>query len=559
MPVLREIIALLSVRTDAKAMKDAESRIFRLKTAVGGLVAGFATQKIFDTGEMAARFQDAKAIMEANGQTLDDLRAKAKGLYSDFDLVTNYNRANAFGLGPVFGQMLKVADASSKVLGEKQNFMLDSITRGLARQSSPILDNLAIIVKKRDLNPDEIMAAQGELVKSLEMTGKNALFVGEAMRQGQKQVDAAAKAGATASDMYDRQSNAMQDAAIAAGSLANSGLKVLAPIFEKLRVGMEKLAADPQFMKTMEEIGTAVIDVGHAIGLVLYDVWKLYSAFRQIPGSGLLIWLIAINKAMTSGTVILSVLHKALPVFGLMAGQAGAAGGAVGTLASRLQLAAKANGLLAASFAKTGIVAAVMLAAIEEAFAPFDDEKMGYFEQWSGRFSELIGKLSGQEAEGFFPTLLKGFRMMFSEVFAFVDTLMGVFIGSVEIIYAMLTGGPVEAMKAAVGQQLDDYVGHFGMYGGSGEDFAGDTAQEEAFVDAQNMSRIRQGQISSGISTGDIRSLQTNNNVIVNAGQANPEQVAAMVSRKIEGQRRYDLIDLQMGDPFIQDNTSRPR
>ena len=95
---------------------------------------------------------------------LDNLREATHGTVTDLELMKAAVKFNDFKL-PVeeLGTMLAFAQQKAKDTGQSVDYMVESITNGLGRQSKPILDNLGISAKEIE----ERMKSTGDFTKAV--------------------------------------------------------------------------------------------------------------------------------------------------------------------------------------------------------------------------------------------------------------------------------------------------------------------------------------------------------------------------------------------------------
>ena len=98
------------------------------------------------------------------GDILDGLREATHGTVTDLELMKAAVKFNDFKL-PLdqLGTMLAFAQQKAKDTGQSVDYMVESITNGLGRQSKPILDNLGISAKEIE----ERMKSTGDFTKAV--------------------------------------------------------------------------------------------------------------------------------------------------------------------------------------------------------------------------------------------------------------------------------------------------------------------------------------------------------------------------------------------------------
>ena len=78
---------------------------------------------------------------------LSDMKIATKGTVAEVDMLAAANRMMLLGLDPaIFGEVMEIARRTAKATGQDINYMVESLSMGLGRQSKMILDNLGIII-----------------------------------------------------------------------------------------------------------------------------------------------------------------------------------------------------------------------------------------------------------------------------------------------------------------------------------------------------------------------------------------------------------------------------
>jgi hypothetical protein len=116
-----------------------------------GYWAAFAVREVVAFGrEVEALARKAEGVEKAfkniaNAGTLEELRKATRGTVSDLQLMQNAVKANNFQI-PLdqLGKLFAFANQRARETGESVDYLVESITLGIARKSIPILDNLGI-------------------------------------------------------------------------------------------------------------------------------------------------------------------------------------------------------------------------------------------------------------------------------------------------------------------------------------------------------------------------------------------------------------------------------
>ena len=129
-------------------------------------------------------------LAESQGQDADKMLRNIKnltdGTVSEVDILKQANNALLLGL-PIdrFDEMLQIARGASRATGESMEFMLQSITTGLGRQSKLILDNLGIVVETEKAY-DEFAKTLNKTASELTDTERKQAFINKALDMGIK-------------------------------------------------------------------------------------------------------------------------------------------------------------------------------------------------------------------------------------------------------------------------------------------------------------------------------------------------------------------------------------
>ena len=204
--------------------------------------AGYVAQFVGEMGEavkqgieLARQGEGIRNAFErlGRGDLLDGLREATHGTVTDLELMKAAVKFNDFKL-PLdeLGTMLAFAQQKAKDTGQSVDYMVESITNGLGRQSKPILDNLGISAKEIE----ERMKSTGDFTKA----------VGEIIRDQMKKAgdyietaaDRATKAdvelknamedlGRTFQPLADEANNTWNSIKVGALNLLNDAIKPL--------------------------------------------------------------------------------------------------------------------------------------------------------------------------------------------------------------------------------------------------------------------------------------------------------------------------------------------
>ena len=159
----------------------------KMQGALVGLGAIFAGGMLVDGVKDAAAFE---AKLASLGDNVDETRARllelqraSGGAFSMEALVTAQSKIKAFGLDlKITPKLLEVITAKASRMGISTEHAMDSFVTGVARASTPILDNLGLIVKAGAAQ-DSYAASIGKTRNELTDLEKSLAFQAEAMRQ----------------------------------------------------------------------------------------------------------------------------------------------------------------------------------------------------------------------------------------------------------------------------------------------------------------------------------------------------------------------------------------
>lgn len=198
----------------AKKIGSSLSKIF----AVGAIVA--AGKKIFEFGkELSTLAGEAEGVKAAFANLnapglLDEMRSAVKGTVDDVTLMKNAVKANEFGI-PIekMGTMMEFAALQAQKMGESTDYMVESITTGLARGSVQILDNLGLSAKQ----------LQSEAKKTGDITSAAFSLMNKKLNESGGLLETTAVKQA-------RWSTMIQNTKVKAGDLINKGLNKITPV-----------------------------------------------------------------------------------------------------------------------------------------------------------------------------------------------------------------------------------------------------------------------------------------------------------------------------------------
>lgn len=168
------------------------------KGITAGITASiFAVGKAWDLVQLGAKVQQQeKAFNEmatsfgANAdKIIADMKKMSGETLSTSEAIQAASRAMTLGLDPAqFAKLTEISRAAARAMGEDVQFMFDSITLGIGRQSKMILDNLGIIVKAEEAY-EQYAKSIGKTAESLTDSEKRQAFFNATVKAGQAIVD----------------------------------------------------------------------------------------------------------------------------------------------------------------------------------------------------------------------------------------------------------------------------------------------------------------------------------------------------------------------------------
>lgn len=177
-----KIILGLDARKFQSQMQKVQGEFKGLKSAVKGFAtlwgAQIAGSFVMDMGKLGAEVVNVSEAFERMNKPalLNNLKTATGGLVSDLELMKQAIKFKNFGL-PVqqLGTFLQFAAKQARETGQDIDYLVESLTIGLGRESIKILDNLQIDI----LQFKENFKLTGDYATALEMTikqmGGNAL------------------------------------------------------------------------------------------------------------------------------------------------------------------------------------------------------------------------------------------------------------------------------------------------------------------------------------------------------------------------------------------------
>lgn len=456
--ILRETIALIIAKVDEPSFKEVNSRMFRMRTAIGGAIAGLVTSQFLKFGEEAARLADAEKIMNATGMSIETLRKQTRGLYSDMSLVVNYNKAQQFGIGKYFSDLANIADAAGKKFGVAQEKALEDLMIGVSQGRNARLDNLGIVVDWHK-EFDKAAADMGIKRKDLPKANQAEIAMLAVKRIGANMIQEAASSGAVASDVYDQLQVRLDQVKVALGRLFNAFATDLLPITMKFFQYLEQTISHPGFIHFFTDLGTIVGWVARILFTATSVVVNFVSILGNIPGSAYLITLALVAFAIPALTAFTFAMMDSIAASKLWI--------AIGSRFAQVTSMFGVGRVAVIGFATATLQSAAALLgvalAMDEVAAAMDPEKLGFFEEWGGRWDKFRERMQKSNMNEWLQLPLDAFSR-FAE---FVERIGTGIANIVEGLVHLTTGGLLDDFMEKITfnrNQGGEFFKDFGAY-----------------------------------------------------------------------------------------------
>jgi len=466
--VVRELIAVFAASVDNASFNALEHRIAGLKHAIAGVAAGFLAHDLYEMGEKAARFEDARAVFVQAGGDIEKLRVQTRGLVNDFDLVKSFNFAQQFGLGAHLGDFFKIANAASKKFGMDKEQALRQVLYGVALHSGSRLKTVGInVVGQKKRIEDEYAKAHGLNAKMLTQAQVMEAYAQEAIKQGAQMIKQVGDAGDLASDRFQRAAATIKNTKLALGELVDVALvpllDYLIPVVRGLRDFFDVLhdpdSAGPDAVETWGELADAL----RTVGVFITSTWRtmkgLFTSRFGKSMAELALAVVGMNLALRAGagplknmrdiamgsTNVLNALSKAFLLEGEMA---------AGAAAMNALWAAGLLGMLA-----------ILYVIGEEIAAIFDPDVDGLFETWSGHWEEFTRIVIDSEDPSDSP-FLKGLKTSLQAIAFIADSVERAMSTVSQMLDDWSTGSTLKALSYLIpgGSTLFDAADRFGNF-----------------------------------------------------------------------------------------------
>ena len=211
------------------------------------VAAVFSLKKAWDAINIGANIEQQKTSFNSLGDTygfnadriISKMKEAADGTITSFDLMKNASRALTLGIqADALPELLEISRKAARVMGEDAQFMFQSITLGIGRQSKLILDNLGIIIDADNAYKDYAQTL-GITADKLTEAQKKQAFLNEAIKQGKEKFREINLEQLTAKERIEKLTTGFKELsdqifqAAANSGLLQKGLDALNKVFKK--------------------------------------------------------------------------------------------------------------------------------------------------------------------------------------------------------------------------------------------------------------------------------------------------------------------------------------
>lgn len=223
---------------------------------------------------------------------LDNLREATHGTVTNMELMKAAVKFNDFKL-PLnqLGTMLAFAQQKAKDTGQSVDYMVESITNGLGRQSKPILDNLGISAKEieeRMKSTGDFTKAVGEIIRE-QMASAGDYVETAADRATKADVDlknAMEDLGRTLLPLQEQGVGLWNALEIGAIKLLNEGITPLVPALINLKETIGGIAESISNTSIFDGYVSALGAVADKATEMIPGLGKVYMLLKAIRGNG---------------------------------------------------------------------------------------------------------------------------------------------------------------------------------------------------------------------------------------------------------------------------------
>lgn len=187
------------------------------------VAAVYTMKKAMDFAEEAAKYRQIEAAFQnvaaAHGASarriIEDLRRTSAETIATQELMQKAGMAMTLGIpAEALGQLMETARAAARIFGQSVQYMFESLTTGIGRQSKLWLDNLGILIDL-DKAYKDYAEQRGRRVSQLTEEEKRQAFLNAALEAGKDIVRAVGVNGLTAAEKMERFRAKLEDLGIA--------------------------------------------------------------------------------------------------------------------------------------------------------------------------------------------------------------------------------------------------------------------------------------------------------------------------------------------------------
>lgn len=215
---------------------------------LGGALIGAGTASLYMASKFAQSAADVEALTRGfneltKGSTLslEALKKATGGTVSEIDLLRAANQAMMLGIDAKFlPEVFEIARKSAAAMGIDASYAIESVTRGIGRQSIKLLDNLGIWFSASEANR-EYAETLGKNVDELTDAERKQAFLNKALKAGREHVARLGDITGGATEAYQQFSATLEDCKSTIGEhvlpvvrLLLGGLKGLFGLFKSL-------------------------------------------------------------------------------------------------------------------------------------------------------------------------------------------------------------------------------------------------------------------------------------------------------------------------------------
>jgi len=318
-----------SVKSRIRRLTDRVQELRESFLILGGALSaiGYGGFRFFkEATKDLADFQDAMRVFRAYaGENADAIlkamEEAAEGTIDSTQMILNANRAIVMGIDPEYlPEMMRIARAAARAMGTDVQYMFESISLGLARQSKLILDNLGIIISAEEVY-EEYAKSIGKTASQLTEAEKRQAFFNAAMEAGRKLAERVDLSQETLNETLMKSQVAWREfkKALAEGAL---------PVIESFANSLERITAwlrdlPAPIKAVIGTVGVLTTAVSGTIGPLMLQAAALAYLTQSLPS--LIGTLSAIRIAMIGFTgSVWAAMGPLLPLIAIIGAVVGA-------------------------------------------------------------------------------------------------------------------------------------------------------------------------------------------------------------------------------------------